>query len=177
MRPVILYITASLDGFIAEPGGGMGWLDAAQTTGSDFGYAGFYESIDTMIMGRRTYEFLVPIEPFPHADREVVVFTTRALPVAAPSVSLVAENPAAFVARLKALPGGRIWLVGGGELNRTLWDAALVDEVRLFVQPVVLGDGVPLLPAPHARRPLQLAGSFAWPGGVQELRYRVVNAV
>ena len=134
MRQVVLYITASVDGFIAEPGGGMGWLDEAASTGSDYGYAEFYASIETMIMGRATYEFVLgAADPFPHADREVFVFTQRDLPVAAPSVTLVSKNPADFTRRLREQKGGPIWLVGGGILNSALSAADLIDEIRLFV--------------------------------------------
>lgn len=175
MRDVVLYITASLDGFIAETGGGMAWLDAANAAGSDFGYQEFYARIDAMLMGAKTYEFVRGVTPFPHADRDVYVFTSRELPVAAPSVHLVRDDAAAFVSGLKELAGGTIWLVGGGELNRTVLDARLVDEVRLFVQPIVLGSGVPLLASPHANRTLDLLGVREWPADVVELRYRVHN--
>ena len=59
MRQVVLYATASLDGFIAELGGGMGWLDAASEADTDFGYPDFYASIETMLMGSATYEFVL----------------------------------------------------------------------------------------------------------------------
>ena len=59
MREVVLYSTASLDGFIAEPGAGMGWLDEVSARGEDFGYSDFYASIDTMLMGSATYEFVL----------------------------------------------------------------------------------------------------------------------
>jgi len=174
MRPVILYITASLDGFIAEPGGGMSWLDEASTADSDFGYAEFYASIDTMLMGSATYEFVLhEAEAFPHADRDVFVFTSRDLPIAAESVALVRTDAAEFVRGLKARDGGPIWLVGGGKLNSSLLDPRLVDEIRLFVQPVVLGGGVPLFAAPNAGARLGLVTTREWPLGVVELRYRL----
>ena len=173
MRPVVCFITASVDGFIAEPGGGMGWLDVASHAETDFGYAQFYASIDTMLMGGATYEFLLgAAEGFPHADREVFVFTQRDLPAAAPSVTLVAADAATFTARLRETEGGRIWLVGGGQINAALLGADLIDELRLFVQPVLLGDGVPLFAAPGARLNLALDSVTEWPRGVVELRYQ-----
>ena len=177
MRPVILYITSSLDGFIAEPDGSMGWLDEASAADTDFGYAEFYASIDTMLMGSATYEFLLrEAEVFPHADRDVFVLTSRDLPVAAKSVALVHADAAQFVRDLKARDGGPIWLVGGGKLNSSLLDAGLVDEIRLFVQPVVLGGGVPLFAAPNAGSHLELEMTREWPLGVVELRYRLGEA-
>ena len=176
MRHVVLYITTSVDGFIAEPGGGMGWLDEAAASGSDFGYGDFYASIDTMLMGSATYEFVLKAaDPFPHADREVFVFTRRDLPVAAPSVTLISEDAADFTRQLRDGTGGPIWLVGGGILNATLSAADLIDEVRLFVQPVLLGDGVPLFAGPHGRMALALEDSVTWPGGVVELRHGRLN--
>jgi dihydrofolate reductase len=173
MRRVILYITASIDGFIAETGGGMGWLDEASATGSDFGYADFYRSVETMLMGSATYEFVLgAADPFPHSDREVFVFTSRDLPIGADSVTLVGDDPAQFVSRLRQMDGGPIWLVGGGMLNSAMLDADLIDEVRLFVQPVLLGDGVPLFAGAHAGLRLELVESATWAGGVVELRYR-----
>ncbi|MDR3687511.1 MAG: dihydrofolate reductase family protein [Coriobacteriia bacterium] len=177
MRPVILYITASLDGFIAEPGGGMGWLDGASSADTDFGYAEFYASIDTMLMGSATYEFLLrEADPFPHANREVFVFVSRDLPLAAESVALVRADAAEFVRNVKAREGGTIWLVGGGKLNSSLLDAGLIDEIQLFVQPVVLGGGVPLFASPNTGARLTLETTLQWPLGVVELRYRLAEA-
>jgi dihydrofolate reductase len=174
MRPLILYITASLDGLIAEPGGDMSWLDAASAADTDFGYADFYASIETMLMGGATYEFLLrEAEVFPHADREVFVFTSRDLPVAAKSVTLVHDDAATFVRGLKQLDGGPIWLVGGGKLNNSLLAAGLIDELRLFVQPVVLGSGVSLFAEPSCRAKLALESTREWPLGIVELRYHL----
>ncbi|HEY5540746.1 MAG TPA: dihydrofolate reductase family protein [Coriobacteriia bacterium] len=172
MRQVVLYATASLDGFIAELGGGMGWLDAASEADTDFGYADFYASIETMLMGSATYEFVLgATDSFPHADREVIVFTHRDLPIPAKSVTLVREEAAEFTRRLKDGEGGPIWLVGGGQVNAALLDADLIDEIRLFVQPVLLGGGVPLFRAPHGGLKLALEACVKWPLGVVELRY------
>jgi dihydrofolate reductase len=177
MRTVILYITTSLDGFIAEPGGGMRWLDEASAADTDFGYAEFYASIDTMLMGSATYEFVLrEVEVFPHADRNVFVFTSRDLPIAAESVALVRTDAPQFVRDLKVRDGGPIWLVGGGKLNSSLLDAGLVDEIRVFVQPVVLGGGVPLFAAPNGGARLRLEATREWPLGVVELRYRLGQA-
>ena len=150
----------------------MGRLDEAASGSSDYGYGESYASIETMLTGSVTYEFVCHVAgPFPHADREVAVFTSRDLPKAAESVTFISEDPAVFTRRLKNGDGGAIWLVGGGILNSTLSAADLIDEVRLFVQPVILGDGVPLFAGPHARLELSLERSFPWPDGVVELRY------
>jgi dihydrofolate reductase len=173
-RPVILYATASLDGFIAGAGGSMHWLDAANSEATDFGYSEFYATIDTMLMGSATYEFVLgAADPFPHADRQVFVFTSRELPRPADSVTLVHEDAVSFTRRLKDTSGEAIWLVGGGKLNATMLEAALIDEIRLFVQPVLLGEGIGLFDG-KASAPLSLTHTARWPAGVVELRFGVM---
>ena len=172
VRTVILYATISLDGFIARADGGMDWLDRANSQPSDFGFAEFYAGIDTMLMGSATYEFLLGVPGrFAHADREVFVFTSRVLPRAAESVTLVGEDAADFTRNLKASAGGPIWLVGGGKLDASLLEAGLIDEMRIFVQPVVLGSGTGLFHSAPSGTDLELLAVKEWPGGVVELGY------
>jgi dihydrofolate reductase len=176
-RRVVIYSTASLDGFIAEKDGGMSWLDDVEASGVDFSFADFYAGVQTLLMGRATYEFVLrAAEKFPHADREVIVFSSRELPRAAQSVRIVAEDAAEFTARLKATEGGTVWCVGGAQIDAALLDAGLVDEIRLFVQPVLLGDGIPLFATPHARAALVLDEVVERPLGIVELRYSVRRA-
>lgn len=172
-RSVRLYITASVDGFIADTDGGVDWLQGA--AGEDYGYAEFYASIGTVLMGSKTYEQVIGFDiDFPYADKPCYVFTSRAgLPKAADTVEFVAEDPAAFVRRLVAGEGKPLWACGGGDLVTALWNAGLIHEVDLFVQPIVLGAGVPLLRQPHDRRRLALTVARGLPGDLVELRYTV----
>ena len=173
MRKLILYLTLSVDGFIADAEGGVAWLSGAP--GEDYGYADFYRSVEGVLLGRRTYEQIVGWGgSFPYPDKPVYVFTSnpRVQPVA-PNVSVVVEPAAEYVARLKLDAGGPLWLGGGGSLARTLLDARLVDEIDLFTQPVILGDGIPLFEPRHARLPLELIETREWPAGIVENRYRV----
>ncbi len=174
MRRVLLYITASLDGFIADTEGGIDWLQGAE--GEDYGYAEFYAGIGAVLMGSKTYEQVISFDiDFPYADKPCYVFTSRSeLPRVADSVEFVAEAPAEFVRRLREAEGKPVWACGGGQLVTALWTAGLIDEVDLFVQPVVLGDGIPLFRTPHARRRLQLLTARGLPGDLAEVRYTVV---
>ena len=173
-RPVVYYVAMSLDGFIADQDGGVSWLDEFQA--EDYGYAGFYAEVGDIVMGRTTYEQVLGFDgPFPHADRPVWVASgTLDRPLAADTVCISREPAREVVERLKtqATPGV-IWLVGGSKLASSLWDDGLVDELRIFVMPVVLGAGVPLLASPHARRRVARTDTRPWPGGAVELRYRV----
>lgn len=174
MREVVLYITASLDGFIADSEGSVDWLAGAED--EDYGYGELLGSVDTVLMGAHTWLDTLDLTPTdPYSDKRVVVFTSRDdLPLRG-NVEFVSEDAAQFTSRLRNAPGGRIWLVGGGEVASALISAGLVDEIDLFVQPVVLGDGVPLFNPPMETRRLRLLETRAWPADLVELRYRVLG--
>jgi len=173
-RDVVLYITASLDGFIADTSGGVDWLEGAE--GEDYGYAALMESVDTVLQGSHTYlDTLRLVDYDPYEGKTNYVFTSREDLPTSPSSQFVPGDAAEFVRALKTGDGKRIWLVGGGELASSLMSAGLVDEIDLFVQPVVLGDGIPLWRPPLERRGLDLIEACALPGGLAELRYRVVH--
>ena len=177
-RPVVYYVAMSLDGFIADAGGGVGWLDEFQEDGADHGYGDFYAEVGDVVMGRASYEQVLGFDvAFPHADRPVWVASgTLDLPLAADTVCISREPAAEVVARLKgqATPGV-IWLVGGSKLAASLWDDGLVDELRVFVMPTVLGEGIPLLAVPHARRRVKRTLTKPWPSGAVELRYEAAE--
>lgn len=173
-REIVLYITASLDGFIADANGGVDWLEGAE--GEDYGFGSLMDSVDTVLQGSHTYlETINLTESDPYAGKTNYVFTSRDdLPVFGAPV-FVHEEAVAFVRNLKRQDGGRIWLVGGGELATALVGAGLVDEIDLFVQPVLLGDGIPLWRPPIEPTRLELREAKQWPGDLVQLRYRLRN--
>lgn len=173
-REVILYITASLDGFIADIEGGVDWLAGAE--GEDYGFGALMDSVDTVLQGSHTYlDTLQLVEGDPYAGKRNYVFTSRDdLPKVGDAV-FVHEDAVEFVRKLKQEPGGRIWLIGGGELASALIDAGLVEEIELFVQPVVLGDGIPLWRPPLRTTQLDLVEAKKWPGDLAQLRYRLAE--
>jgi len=173
VRDVLLILTTSLDGFIADPDGGVDWLLApSEDVPPD--YLELMGTIDTLVMGRATYETSLALEGGLDifAGKAVYVFSSRDDLTLTPGVTIVAERAEIFVERLKAQPGGAIWLFGGGQLATALSDAGLIDEYLIAVQPILLGDGIPLWRAPH--RPVELRPTIArtWPDGIVELRYR-----
>ena len=175
-RQVVLYITASLDGFIADMEGGVGWLEGAED--EDYGFGELMDSVDAVLQGSHTYlETMSLVDEDPYKGKTNYVFTSRDDLPELGSPQFVHEDPAEFVRRLKQQAGGRIWLIGGGELASLLVSAGLVDEIDLFVQPVVLGDGIPLWRPPLRERHLELVEARPWPGGLAELRYRVPGQV
>ena len=177
MRPVLLNITTSLDGFIAGPDGGIDWLmpPPAEVPAD---YVAHMDTVDTLVMGRATYETSLALEgglAIFEGKRVYVITSTDELPLG-PGVTLVHEDPVAFVSRLKSKPGGTIWLFGGGRLATALSDAGLVDEYLIAIQPVLLGDGIPLWRSPHGTTRLEGGTAQVWPGGLVVVRYRRESA-
>ncbi len=137
-------VAVSLDGFIAGPKGEFDWIvmDPA------IDMAALYREFDTAVMGRKTFEVVAEFGGGNGAiaGLEVVVFS-RTLPEStSPGIRVLSDDPREVVTALKNKPGRDIWLYGGGNLFRLLLDAGLVDTVELAVIPVLLGEGIPLLP-------------------------------
>jgi dihydrofolate reductase len=151
MRKVIYGGASSLDGFLAGPGEAIDWLrwsdDAAALSRETF------RGADAMLMGRKTFEFAQRMgggPPMKGVATYVFSRTLERLPDGADG-ELVREGAAAFVRRLKAAPGGKIVVMGGGALGSALVEAGLVDEIGLSIHPVLLGGGTPAF-HPFSRR-------------------------
>jgi dihydrofolate reductase len=165
---VRLFIAASLDGFVAREDGSVDWLfhDA------DYGYTAFYEGVDAVIMGRKTYDEGRKLGAS-FRDKRAYVFTRTARP-ATDDATYVTDDPAAFTRELVTQDGKDIWLVGGGEIIKPLAEANLIDDLLLFVHPIVLGGGIPLFPAGTSLS-LRLVSTEAFPSGLVRLEYATVS--
>jgi dihydrofolate reductase len=174
MRPVRYNVAASLDGYIAGPGGEYDWIPADPAV--DF--AALFANVDTVLLGRRSYDLVRAQGAPPWAPgARVYVFSRTLRPADHPGVTIVGEGAAAVVAALRAEAGaGEIWLFGGGALFAGLLAAGQVDVVEVTVAPVLLGGGVPLLPPGGGRVALALARSRVYPSGLVALHYSVAPA-
>ena len=175
MQPLILYTAMSLNGKIAKTDGSVDWLEQLPNPdGLDYGYASFYESIETTIQGRRTYDQVIGWGiDFPYTGKTNYVFTHNQQLTDTEHVTFIKEDHANFVRQLKSTKGRGIWLIGGGQLNTLLLNEQLIDELRVFVMPIVLPGGIELFEGKVELSSLQLTASKAYPTGVVELRYKL----
>lgn len=169
MRHLVYNVAMSLDGFIADPQGGYGWIVMDDSIDFDELFARF----DTLLMGRKTYEVLRAQGPGgPGADKQIVVVSRTLQPSAHPGITIIQDSIVERVKALKRTAGNDIWLFGGGELFRLLLDAGLVDRIEVAVMPVMLGQGIPVLPAGNATGRLILLSSRVLDSGIVMLVYQ-----
>lgn len=145
MTKVILYIATSLDGFIADKEGGVDWLPSPSDVADDMGYKTLVKSIDTIIMGSRSYEQILTFGPWAWPGKLTYVFTTRKLTTDRPDISFVHEGVEPFMGKLSLKKTNQtIWLLGGAELIKSFSDLNLIDECIITICPTSLGEGIPL---------------------------------
>ncbi len=136
----------------------------------------FMKSIDTTLLGRKTYEVSLRMGAKFDSKSRTVVFSRHAPPADAPSgVEFVNGAIGRFVRRLREQPGKDIWLMGGGELIASFLDEQAIDEFVISVAPVFIGDGIPLIAPRHRHVPLDLQSVERFDDGLVQLHYRVEN--
>jgi dihydrofolate reductase len=171
-RRVIVHIAASADGYIARPDGDLDWLTSRPAPKGFYGMGAFMKSIDTTVMGRKTYETSLRLGATFTAKEPTIVFTRRKAPRRVPpGVQFVNEPIGPFVSRLRRQPGKDIWLMGGGEVIAAFLDADAVDEFVVSVIPVFIGDGIPLIERRDRHLPLRLRAVKSFKDGLVQMRY------
>jgi dihydrofolate reductase len=180
-RKIIVYIATSADGYIARPDGDVEWLNRRPDT-VDYGMKEFYASIDTILWGRKTYDWLLNYHKKQNKtdglfDRNLdnFAFSRKPPPRPAEGVTFVSETVETFAQRLRSTPGKDIWMMGGGGLIASFLDAGEIDEFDIHVIPVMIGEGIPLVALRHLDIPLCLRSSQEYPDGVVRLRYEVTR--
>ena len=175
MRKIKLYIAISLNGKIANPDGTVDWLESIPNPEkSDYGYSNFYKTIDTTIQGNNTYKQIVGWGiDFPYADKKNYVFTRDQKLEHTKYVEFVSSNHINFINQLKKESGKDIWLIGGGQLNTMFLNEKLIDEIHVFVMPIVLANGIELFEALPKQTNLKLIDTKTYTSGAVELKYKL----
>jgi dihydrofolate reductase len=171
-----MHVVSSLDGFIAKNDNSVSWLDSpgsvyeAGVSISEEEIAAFIKAVDCYVLGSRTYEHALKLG-WPYGDTPVVVVTSRELPPARKSVEFYSGDLKALVETKLGSRYRNIWLVGGAMLCQRFLELGLVDEIRLTIAPVLLGEGLRLFGDAPTEHRWNLKNVVAYKNGFVEVSY------
>lgn len=169
-KTIVLYVAASLDGYIARKDGSVDWLYGVTGEG-DNGYHAFYDTVDTIIMGNKTYEHMKKLaDEFPYKGKECYVFCRRHIGNDE-NVQFINDNIANFIQKLQGqITDKKIWIVGGAELLVLFLKENLVDEFIISIMPTILGEGISLFKSNNPEINLKLINIQQY-GEIAQLYY------
>ena len=174
MRKLALFIATSLDGYIAKPNDDLSFLKLVEKEGEDYGYAEFTANIDTIIIGRKTYDYVLEEIGSSHYDngqRDVYVITRTARPSVGRTVFYTGKL-IDLVQRLKSERGKNIYCDGGAEIINELLKHDLIDEFIISVIPILVGSGTRLFKDGRPEQQLELVNSKSFETGLVQLHYK-----
>ena len=168
---MVVFIAASIDGFIAGKEESLDFLSLVETPGEDYGYNNFIKTVDTVIIGRKTYDIVVGFGvPFPHAERKCyVISATRT--GSNEEVIFWNSSPAELIHQLQQEGGGDIFVDGGAQIIHALLQDNLIDRLTISFIPHLLGDGIPLFNGGRPELQMQLLESKSFQSGLVQVTY------
>jgi dihydrofolate reductase len=170
MKKIRYSVAMSLDGYIAGSNGEADWI----IIDPDLNFAELWAQFDTLLMGRRTYEAAIArLGKSSMQGMKVVVASRTLRSEDHPEITIVSELTREVILSLRAQSTRDIWLMGGGDLFKALLSLHEVDTVEVTVIPVILGEGIPLLPPPTQRTKLKLTSHKTYRSGTVSLAYEV----
>jgi dihydrofolate reductase len=178
-RKIIAYLAVSADGYIARPDGDVEWLNRRPP--ADYGMKQFYRTIDTIVLGRKTYDWALDyyrrnkLKGSPFTGMKHYAFSRKPPRRPAAGVEFVTGSIKAFAKRLRATPGKHIWMMGGGKLIASFLDAGELDEFDLHIIPTLIGKGIPLVAPRHRDIALEVLAMKRYPDDTVRLRYAVAK--
>ena len=174
MRKLSLFIATSLDGYIAKPNDDLSFLKAVEKEGEDYGYAEFTETVDTIILGRKTYDYVlreIGSSHYDNGERNVYVITRTEKPGTGKTTFYTGNLPE-LIQRLKSESGKNIYCDGGAEIINELLKNDLVDEFIISIIPVLIGSGTRLFKDGRPEQQLELVNTKTFDTGLTQLHYR-----
>ncbi len=172
MKKIILYIAASLDQRIAEPDGSLEWLNEFPNPEKiDYGYKDLLASVDSVIMGGRTYREILNMDVIWPYSEQMAYIVSHHNWGEKENIKFITENIIEMISELRNQEGKDIWLVGGGELVSMLLEADLIDEMQICYIPIILGKGISLFPEQSKESKWKLIGNLAYNSDALIVKY------
>src|SRR5690554_5703567 len=174
MRKLSLFIATSLDGYIAKPNDDLSFLTLVEKDGEDYGYSDFTANIDTIIVGRRTYDYVLREIGSSHYDngqRDVYVITRTERP-SVDRTTFYTGSLTELIQRLKSESGKNIYCDGGAEIVNELLKSDLIDEFIISIVPILVGNGTRLFKDGRPEQQLELVNSKTFDTGLTQLHYK-----
>ncbi len=174
MRKLSLFIATSLDGYIAKPNDDLSFLKLVEKEGEDYGYTKFTDTVDTIILGRKTYDYVLKEIGSSHYDngkRNVFVITRTEKPSVG-KTTFYSGNLTELVQRLKSESGKNIYCDGGAEIVNELLKNDLIDEFIISIIPVLVGNGTRLFKDGRPEQTLEFISAKTFDTGLTQLHYK-----
>jgi dihydrofolate reductase len=174
-RSLILYIACSLDGYIAKPNDDLSYLTMVQIEGEDYGYQDFISNVDTVVLGRRTFDWVMnQVDRFPHSDKETYIITRTDRPNKE-NITFYTGELKELINGLKRKQGKNIFCDGGAEIVNELLREQLFDELIISVIPVLVGDGIRLFHDGRPEQGLEFVSVKSFDTGLVQLHYKMTE--
>jgi dihydrofolate reductase len=173
-RKVIVYIAVSLDGYIARKDGDIDWLSAVNSKDEDYGYSEFLKNVDTVIIGRKTYDKVLSFGiGYPHGKFKNYIIT-RKKRRSSDNIEFYNGNMRKLISSLKKEKGKNVFVDGGAEIVNLFMKHNLIDEFIISVIPVFLGNGIRLFKNKRPEVKLKLESCKSFSSGLAQLHYKVI---
>lgn len=171
-RKVIVYISMSLDGYIADKNDNLNFLSLVEQEGEDYGYNEFVNTVDTIIIGRKTYDKVLSMGfEYPHTDKSVYIISRKS-EVQKDNLIYYNQDLKHLINDLKSKPGKNIYCDGGAEIINLLQNECLIDEYIISVIPILLGEGINLFKKKNIEQKLTLLSAKSFKKGLVQLHYK-----
>ena len=165
----ILYIATSVNSMIAGKDDEMGWLERAEDGDEDYGYHEFYDSLDIVAMGRRTFEISLELAgKNPYADKQVIIFSKSLGIDKYKDVEIISE-----IDELIKYNDKKIWIVGGGDITSKMINSGSFDKLIISILPIIIPDGIPLFKGINTKVEFDLVDSLKFESGLVQLIYTI----
>jgi dihydrofolate reductase len=174
-KKVILYISMSLDGYIAKPNDDLSFLSIVEKVEEDYGYSELLSQVDTIILGRKTYDWVIKqVGELPYKDKNVYIITKTFRPNKG-KIVFYSGNLTELIHNLKIQNQKNILCEGGAEIVNELLRKDLIDELIISIIPILVGKGIRLFDENRPEQKLKLISVKTFESGLIQLHYKRFN--